>query len=127
VADEGWAEVDLAPEVPASASVPNVLTRFAMFRSSQLGVAHPLGRVGAEAQAGNSPRRATPFLSDQKGGKKSPLIACPSGALRCSVIEPPRQTPFATLRSDSGAESELEVRCAHGLNALCFSASLKGG
>ena len=49
-----------------------------------------------------------------------------AGALRCSGLEGPRETPSATLRSDSRAESVLEASYARALKTFRCSAVLKG-
>ena len=67
-----------------------------------------------------------PPKSRQKAPPDRAALRCAAGSLRCSVLEGPRKTRFATLRSNSCAESEVEVRCAHALKALCCSAALKG-
>jgi hypothetical protein len=57
--------------------------------------------------------------------RTAPRVA--RGSLRYSGLEAPHETPSATLRSNSRAESVLEVRCAHGLKTFRSSAVLKGG
>ncbi len=49
-----------------------------------------------------------------------------AGSLRCSGLEAPRGTRFATLRSDNRAKSVEEVRCAHGLKPFRSSAGSEG-
>ena len=67
-----------------------------------------------------------PPKSRQKAPPDRAALRCAAGSLRCSVLEGPRKTRSATLRSNSCAESEVEACCARALKALCCSAALKG-
>ncbi len=91
----------------------------------------PLCRLLASARgpAGNSPRRATFFLSDQKEGKKSPLFRRPSRSEGFPAMlerRGSRGTRFATLRSDSRAKSDVDACCARA-SPFCASRLLQRG
>jgi hypothetical protein len=59
---------------------------------------------------------------DKKVGKETtpekPPTRFAGGCSQCSKTEAPRETPSATLRSDSHAESVIEACCARGLGLL---------
>ena len=67
-----------------------------------------------------------PPKSRQKAPPDRAALRFAAGSLRCSVLEGPRKTRFATLRSNSCAESVVEACCARALKVLCCSAALKG-
>jgi hypothetical protein len=54
----------------------------------------------------------------KKDAPEKPPTRGAGGCSRCSKTEAPRETPFATLRSDSHAESVNEACCARGLGLL---------
>jgi hypothetical protein len=67
-----------------------------------------------------------PPKSRQKAPPDRAALRFAAGSLRCSGLEGPRKTRFATLRSNSCAESVLEACCARALKAFRCSAALKG-
>jgi hypothetical protein len=87
-------------------------------------------RVGRFSKSWWVPRPSRDFVpaadllswAPKKVGKETapekPPTRAAGGCSRCSKTEAPRETPSATLRSDSHAESVNEACCARGLGHL---------
>ena len=67
-----------------------------------------------------------PPKSRQKAPPDRAALRFATGSLRCSGLEGPRKTRFATLRSNNCAESDVEACCARALKSFRCSAALKG-